>query len=58
MRRVYLAQAYTTIVILVELVTRVSYTLFCISRVLGSAALQVQAMSKCPGHCSAGIRFC
>ena len=42
LRRVYPAQAYTILVMLVELVTGPSYTRLCISRVLGSAALQAR----------------
>ena len=39
LRRVYPVQAYTTLVMLVELLTRAPYTLLCISRVSGSAVL-------------------
>ena len=56
LRRVYPVQAYTTLVMHVESLTRAPYTLLCISRVLASAALQ--AMSKCSRHHWARIRLC
>ena len=39
LRGVYLAQAYTTLVMLVELVTKAPYTLLCISSVLAGIRL-------------------
>ena len=48
LRRVYQAQAYVTLVMLFELVTRAPYTLLCISHVFASAVLK--AMGWCPRH--------
>ena len=55
LRRVYQAQAYVTLVMLFELVTRAPYTLLCISHVFASAVLK--AMGWCPRHRLNGIWF-